>query len=110
MDNSLFLPYNALAVDGSSIHPEWGGIARTIPNMPKEQKEDLAKLIMEHWRLGLMTRLSEADAIKHMKTSGIPYGGKTAGGGRGPIFNVNKLPAELQLIIAKYVIKNTASS
>ena len=110
MDSSLFPPYNALAVDGTTVHPDWGAIVRTIPTMPKAQKEDIAKLIMEHWRLNLMTRMSETDAAEHMRSSSIPYTGKTGPGRRGVVFNVNKLPPELQLIIAKCVINYTNNS
>lgn len=110
MADSLFPPYNALAIDTSVIHPDWGAIARTIPCLPKSIKEDIAKLIMEHYRLSLMTRMSAVDAINYMRTSGIPYGGKMTAGGKGIIFNVDRLPADLQLMVAKYVIKNTSNN
>ena len=106
-DTSLFPPYNTLAIQTDPIHPEWGSICRTIPNLPKSKKEAIAKIVMEHRRLSLMRRMSAADASATMKSSGIPYGGKPAAGGKGTILNVNKMPAEVQLAIARYVIKNT---
>lgn len=107
--DSLFPPYNALAIKDDHIYPDWGGICRTIPGIPKSQKEDIAKLIMEHWRLSLMRQHAPENAIKSMLSSGIPYHGKTAAGGKGLIINVSKLPADLQMIIARYVINNTIS-
>lgn len=107
MDISLFPPYTALTIQDNPIHPDWGGICRTIPNLPKEQKEDIAKLVMEHHRLSLMTRMSSEAAINTLKKSNIPYTGKSTAGGKGVILNVNKLPADLQLVIARYVINNT---
>jgi len=110
MDNSLFPAYNTLAIDTTPIHPDWGAISRTIPAMNISQKQDIAKLIMEHWRLILRSRMSEEEAISTMRGSPIPFFGKSGPGGRGVIFNVNKLPAELQLIIAKCVVKYTKKS
>ena len=106
-DIALFPPYNALVIQTDPIHPEWGGICRTVPSLPKHKKEDIAKIVMEHWRQSLMRRMSAEDAIATMKSSSIPYTGKPAASGKGTIFNVNKMPAELQIAIARYVIKNT---
>nr|QBK90408.1 MAG: BET bromodomain protein [Pithovirus LCPAC103] len=106
-ESPFFPPYNLLVIQDTPIHPEWGGICRTIPGLPKKQKEDIGKLVMEHWRLSLMKRMPMVDAINTMKSSGIPYAGKSAAGGKGTTLTVNKLPSELQLVIARYVIKNT---
>jgi len=110
MENSLFAGYESLAIDTTPIHPDWGAISRTVPTMTISQKQDIAKLILEHWRLNLLSRMTEEDAIDCMRKSSIPFSGKSGPGGRGVIFNVNKLPAELQLIIAKCVVNCTKKS